>query len=1794
MKLRQYGLAKKPMIAVPNHLVQQWASEFRTLYPNANLLIASKEDLEKENRRKFVSKVAFGDWDAVIIAQSSFAKIPISPERQATKIREEISLIEETIDNLYDEGSMPRGAVKNLERVKKNKEAFLKKLMDGEKKDSLLTFESLGIDYLFVDEAHNYKNLFLYTKMNNVAGISTAASGRASDLQLKCEYINELHGGDNGVVFATGTPISNSMTEMYTMQTYLQKRTLQNAGITYFDGWAADFGETVTSLEMAPSGQGYKAKTRFAKFTNLPELLTLYRSFADVKTADMVKLNVPEAERKVITLRPSDTVIELAEQIAERAERISTGKIDPSIDNMLKITSDGKKLALDARCFDRLAADEPTSKLNECASRVFEIWEQSTEIKGTQLVFCDLSTPKKAFEDYEYGKDFDVYNDLKYKLVQKGIPEDEIVFIHDANGDLQKQNLFNNVNDGKVRVLIGSTEKCGSGTNVQKRLIALHHLDTPYRPSDLQQREGRIVRQGNTNEKVEIFTYVTERTFDSYSYQILENKQRFIAQIDRGDLTVREADDIDETTLTYAEIKAITAANPKIKRKMEIDTEVTRLRILEGQFKKTLYNLQDKIRRDLPEQIRKQTLYLERTREDIVRAKQNHNPEAFSISVLGTTYTEKKDGGKALTDAFNENKTDITVAEYCGFKLSLNPLVMLTDERSITIAGSGQYTVDIGSSPSGNLTRLDNFLEDLPQRAERVKRKLAQIERDLEIAKVEVTKTFEHTGRLAELLTEQAQINAELDLNKREEIVIDGESGEDDGNDGESGEQYMGLPEAKTVEKTRRKPMTKELHKVYVGLSAKTADGAYLFMQNGGRYELLGEQAKQLANDYKLPLIEREIDNEKISVVSLEVSEMDKVIGNLTEKGKQIKVIEPYIQNRKETAIINENNFAEGGLMIKSQVDGLDDWSTKTLPDNVREAAERLILNGYENESDVKSAFYDRQTSSMSDDRNAEQNDNAAIVRVAEKYRQSTAAQDDENQGKDAPDDEISRLFNDKEEKVAETKQYIPIYKNTGIYAREHGELEQFRANENENRTCKQEIERAINENYDDNRLKKGFETALIEKFGLERMSYVLANTLQNKEWDGRFKKENKEWAKTIPIYADKDRRSNFVVDTHSVLTDAFVSRFREALKRPQEKKEETTIENKEKTAWLKVNIAKEALIKQYDDTSFMKMPPNSEYADYTYNIFNSRIKESTQIADLKSDSREPCLQILLKETDEIRLANKKKETKTLTAREFYEVVGGKTSKDYQTKQSDDKEWFSVNMPEEAMLGSYDDSSLFQMPNKPETAGFSFYVPNSLISRDEEIESGRLIIRLPEDFEVRAKNKAKNETLKLTAYALYGYCNDADIDEFTVRKSADGESGDNGWNYFGMDKAAKITEYDERTLFKMPKGELENYFYYIPNKLIKENEETGAIQFNLPNDFLVKLSDNKNGEKMELSVEQFLKEVKDKSEADYTINFQKPSESIFARKEAEYAANIPDEMKNRPNWCIVRTKENTEKDRLDKYIIDCHTGKQAEIDKPATWTDFKTACEYAKKNGGEVLAYALDGKDKICCIDLDRCIDEKGNRSDLAIRLMMRSKGTYMEQSISGKGVHIFGKTDGLDIRAFSRDGDLEFYQNGRFIAMTGDVVNDSKNLVNLDNTEVKGILETKCNKRTELKGAGLGIEGLSVMSDRDVVEKAISSKGGETFKALYNGQDLRNNKSNSDMSLMNRLAFWCNGDKEQMLRVFATSGLYRKEKFVNYYEHTVIKAIRDTTSRFQPQTASVKPTENKKPTANGGGNGKA
>ena len=2181
MKEKQYGTASKAMIAVPNHLVQQWADQFRRLYPKANILIAQKEDLEKDNRQRFVSKVAMGDWDAVIIAQSSFAKIPISPERQIQKVREEIARIEKTIEAAWEESGMPRGAVKNLERIKKNRETQLKKLLDDDKKDNVLLFEKLGVDRLYVDEAHYYKNLFLFTKMNNVAGISTSASQRASDLQLKCEYINDLNGGDKGVVFATGTPISNSMTEMYTMQTYLQKRTLEELGITYFDGWAADFGETVTSLEMAPSGQGYKAKTRFAKFTNLPELLTLYRSFADVQTSDMVKLDVPEADRKIITLKPSETVIELAEGIADRAEAISKGSVDPHIDNMLKITSDGKKLALDARCFDGTVGDEPTSKLNECSNRIFEIWEESKPRKGVQLVFCDLSTPKKAFEDYEYGKDFDAYNDLKYKLVTKGIPKEEIAFIHDASTDQQKQDLFDSVNAGRIRVLIGSTEKCGAGTNVQKHLVALHHLDTPYRPSDMQQREGRIIRQGNENKNVQIFTYVTERTFDSYSYQILENKQRFISQIDKGDLTVREADDIDETTLSYAEIKAITAANPKIKRKMVLDTEIARLSVLEGQHRKNLYSLQDKIRKTYPEDIRRQQLYLERVKEDVERVKTNYNPEAFSISVNGATYTDKKDGARAFTDAIYASRSDVTVAEYGGFKISLNPLVLLTAERSVTLTGSGQYTVDIGNSASGNLTRFENFFEDLPNRVGRIERKLEQLKSDLEIAKEQVEKPFEHAEKLTVLIKEQAEINAELDLNRHEEVVIDETEEETKTTDDEA---YMAIPEQEKkpiARRKQRKSIDKYAMNVYDKQKTDMPD-AYIFIRNGDKYELLGETAENYAAANDIPLITDKKNGENISVLSLDSDALDKSIAELVESGKIVKIIENLEEKQEVDFIDNEDKVAEmqvrvlpdysvnqetmrefgytwdGMLPIRkntaqmlkdigltvyalkgddteseikeqAEINGHDglfgvqkpDWNafldtdkgrsylaarffiamaaqrvavdelsyveaiyiepfiddnaeeTENLrkylsetampdaekmmpytnglleeiadriygenlqyygwtednlvdaiasgivPEELKENAKAYVeiradrrLQNFVNEglseikwlngrteikedevqdviNDLKPHFEDSQWDKSNNDypydiwydefseeelpkylsvipekeeaklnktsmaendvenwtTNEEPLDYKANViedvnREFENFKTGLMNKSPEEvfyhnyeihvktelhevicEGDYLSDNEYRALYEEKgnilqllyddfidtehasvddygqtaefiedycydhHEEIMKsesdneiidesipTPKYFPLYRKDYKYAAEHDEVERYRASMKETMLCKDAIEQTIKNNFDGYHLAKGIEKSLIDEYGTERVLTILANTVKQKFWDGRFSFDTKEWAKETETFTDETMRKSCTLETHPAVLDGFIDWARdyaEKLSEQQIQKEEelkleqnkflsethqgykilqTTkdklgreiiiakrekdyvigagyntqdgtwaqgyydfptleaakqfvseeynpnkVADKPKKNWIRVNVSQEALIKTYEKHSFMRMPETSEYAGYTYNVFNNHIKESRQIADMQSDSRELSYELIFDEDEIILLKTRDGDEVELTATEFKEATGGSTAKDYVRKDSDnDRKWLSVNVPQDASRGSYENASLFVLPNKGELAGYSFYVPNSFASEDKDSEDGRIVIRLPNDFEITTKDRNSGEEVKLTAADLYKHANGTQVEDYVFKRKERAETDEkdkNGWKYVSVSDKAKIAEYENRTLLKMPDGEYAGFTYYLSNALIKENDND-TLRLSLPKDLIIAVKDGKSGEVGNLSTDAFIEEVKGKSVDDYVSAYQKPSEGKPNKFKYEEALrkNVPDEMKNRPNWVIVRTKQNDVTGRLDKYLIDCHTGKFAESDNPETWTNFETACKYAKENGGETLAYALDGKDKICCVDVDNCKIGNDFTSNVPSEIAQRVPGTYTENSISGKGVHIFGKTDGMDLRTFSTDGKLEFYQKAHFIAMTGDFKGISE-LKSFDTPSMKTYLEEKCAKRTDWKGTGKGVDGLSSMSDRDVVEKAESSKHGDTFKALYSGQDLQNNHSNSDMSLMNRLAFWCNGDKEQMLRIFATSGLYREGKSPDYYEGTAVKAIKDTTSRFQPQAQnSPKPI-----TSNSSGSGK-
>ena len=2221
MKLRQYGLAKKPMIAVPNHLVQQWANSFRFLYPTAKLLIATKDDLDKDHREQFVSRVAMGDWDSVIIAQSSFAKINISPERQIAKIREEIEAIERSIEMQWEESGAPSGSVKNLERIKKGREAQLKKLLDETKKDNVLIFEKLGVDYLFVDEADAYKNLFLYTKMNNVAGISNAASARASDLQLKIEYINELHGGDKGVVFATGTPISNSMTEMYTMQTYLQKQTLARLGIDYFDAWAADFGETVTALELAPSGKGYRARTRFAKFTNLPELLTLYHSFADVKTD--VKLDVPEAERKVITLKPSDTVIDLTEEIAARADKIYGGGVDPHIDNMLKVTGDGKKLALDPRCIDPSLSDESGSKLSFCADNVYEEWKNSAEIKGTQLVFCDLSTPKKPYSEYEYGKDFDAYNDLKHKLIERGISENEIAFIHDANTDRAKQDLFDKINAGAVRVLIGSTEKCGAGTNVQKRLVAIHHLDAPYRPRDLIQRNGRGIRQGNMNKGIRIYTYATERTFDSYSYQILENKQRFISQVEKGDMTVREAEDIVEATLSYAEIKAITSANPKIKRKMELDMEMARLRDLESRYKKELFALQDKVRKEFPEQIQRQELYLERVREDIELIKVHYNPDRFEINVNGTVYSDgvedgKKNGGLALMDALFHNKTGTVVAEYCGFKISLNPIELIANERSITLSGAGQYKLDIGESASGNLTRLDNFVKDFSEREERAVKRLETTKADFEIAKEQVNVPFEHKDKIIALNTELSELNAELDLNKREEVVID--DGEEDSETNETEEVYAALPKKQTKTRKQKKTMlTEKLYRTYKQTEEKNP-GAMVFAVKNGDYTCFDDTAEELTALSSLSPSYFEAGEKEVKTLTIDeplfqefaqafmnaglkialfdepeeektfIDESDKVaamqvdvLPDYTVTGEQMheygytwdgmlpirirtarvlygagvelyrlgkndtegkvesgefedteslygvekpawqafiasergrayltawhsvaesagkvineemsyvdgayadplsdkffeerEAIEAYLDGNyapseeakpfikpllenyhkrfpldilleyygwdndsvysalarnipdvelKDYAIdvvyeINLNEFIDEQLdeinwlnMIDGEGEGrfddiicdlkpsfedsyfnksddtypYDEWyddftEEKIIPyleeklkksgykpingtlqaesqsyaERVRESVEKefdefkakvtakpaedVFLDNYE--IHIKTELKDTILSYDFDEEYFralyEDTKNGGVLNsmyedfIGSEYASVNTGEDtiyfirgycehyysdvmkeflgEENFayfGKDKEDtayyyfkdslsvDNLNRIKEQADEYIIaapvlymsqeslEDKNITFLKVDRDVDESElkvNEEIARFAMKAAYNkkypleatmisRNCGSDIEKGISTHFDGMHLNTDFIANLYALYGEERMNYVLASTVQMSESDGRFNPDNKAWAKGISVNNSDEDRRKFYVTSHPALLDGFITAYRKYVKEFKEQldKEDKTLsdftkvtargdkvvniskdingrdiaiidrtarangdytvaigyhietgdweqgrygfetqkaaeewrekeysaDTKPKALYTKIKVASDAFIKRSGMGSVFRMPEKGEYAGFAYFMFNDKIKPSRQIADLKSDSQELCYELSVRDNAEIDIFKRRgddEEVVTLTAEEFKKAVGGTTNKDYETSRNDDTKWFATSIPQEAFRREYDNSMLFVLPNKDDFGGMTYFIPSVFVGEDKNSNDGRIEIRLPQDFVVKAQTRGGEKKIELTAYDFCKLTDKTTAEDYKRLKTEIVTENETEWNHVSVSEKARIASFDESTLFRMPDGEYGDYTYYLPNKCVKDSEENGTIRLSLHNNYKVRLTNNKGEKKKtaELTAKDFCLAVREKDESAYGVEYKRPSEeakTAFAEREKALRAAVPDEMKARKNWVAVRTWKSAEKDKLSKRPIDCNTGNYAESDNPETWTTFDKALEYVREHGGTTIAYALDGKDKVSCVDIDRCFDENGELSETAKEALKRSGATYAEKSVSSNGLHIFGKTDGMDLRTFSKGGDLEFYQKEQFIAMTGDGAK-TKDLVNFDTCGMKPYLESKCEKRIEWKGVCKGENGLSSMSDKDVVEKASEAKNGDKFKRLYAGEDLQNNHSNSDMSLMNILAYWCNGDKEQMLRIFATSGLFRPNKSADYYEHTAIKALREI-----PVKSTYTPTIPK----NNGGNGK-
>ena len=781
MESKRLGLCQKSLFVVPNHLTEQWASDFLRLYPGANILAATKKDFEPANRKKFCSRIATGDYDAVIIGHTQFEKIPLSTERQAAMIERQITEIEMAIEAVKAEKG-ERYTIKQMEKTKKSLDARLSRLNDTSRKDNVVTFEQLGVDRLFVDESHNYKNLFLYTKMRNVAGIAQTEAQKSSDMFAKCQYMDELTGG-KGITFATGTPISNSMTELYTNMRYLQYSTLQKLGLGNFDSWAATFGETQTAIELAPEGTGYRAKTRFAKFFNLPELISLFKESADIQTPDMLKLPVPEAEYENVVLKPSEYQKEMVQSLADRAEAVRDRKVEPHVDNMLKITNDGRKLALDQRLINDMLPDEDNSKSTTCVDKAFEIWEETKEQKSAQLIFCDLSTPKG-------DGTFNVYEDICNKLKEKGVPPEEIAFIHDANTEKRKAELFAKVRSGQVRFLLGSTAKMGAGTNVQDRLIALHHLDVPWRPSDIEQQEGRILRQGNMNDKVKIFRYVTEGTFDSYSWQLIENKQKFIGQIMTSKSPVRSCEDIDEAALSYAEVKALATGNPYIKEKMDLDIQVSKLKLLKANHTSQRYRLEDNIAKHYPMQITALKERLEGYRADI-QTYAAHKPvdkDAFSMKIGNRTYTDKKEAGAALIDMCRSAKQPnmaVTIGEYQGFKMSVS-FDSFFSKFTISLKGSLSHEVEIGADPLGNLQRLSNALEGMTGKMADVEQKLSNVEHQLETAKVEVTKPFAQEQELAEKLERLAELNTLLNMDEKGDNALD--MGDDEPED-ENGEQ---------------------------------------------------------------------------------------------------------------------------------------------------------------------------------------------------------------------------------------------------------------------------------------------------------------------------------------------------------------------------------------------------------------------------------------------------------------------------------------------------------------------------------------------------------------------------------------------------------------------------------------------------------------------------------------------------------------------------------------------------------------------------------------------------------------------------------------------------------------------------------------------------------------------------------------------------------------------------------------------------------------------------------------------
>ena len=761
MEAKRLGLCQKSLFVVPNHLTEQWASEFLNLYPNAKLLVARRKDFETANRKKFCARIATGDYDAVIIGHSQFERIPLSFERQERIIQEQIYETLAAINELKVHAG-ENFSIKQMEKTRKTLETKLEKLRSDERKDDVITFEQLGVDRLFVDESHFYKNLFLTTKMRNVAGLSTSEAQKSSDMFGKCRYLDEITGG-RGVVFATGTPVSNSMTELYTVMRYLQYSTLQQKKLTHFDCWASTFGETTTAIELAPEGTGYRARTRFAKFFNLPELMSMFKEVADIKTSDQLHLPVPEAKFETVVAKPSDLQKEMVQELSKRAARIHSGTVDASEDNMLCVTNDGRKIGLDVRLMNPMLPDDPNSKLNVCVQNVLKIWEEGKDQKLTQLLFCDLSTPKN-------DGNFNVYDDIRKKLIAAGVPENEIEFIHNADTEAKKAALFSKVRSGDVRVLLGSTAKMGAGTNVQSRLVAVHHLDVGWKPSDMTQRNGRIIRQGNMNKEVKVFNYVTEGTFDAYLWQTLENKQRFISQIMTSKSPVRSCEDVDEQALSYAEIKALCAGNPLIKEKMDLDVQVAKLKVLKADHQSQKFRLQDKLLTKFPADIQEANAHIAGLKADaqLAAAHPQGKEEFCGMTIKGVTYDEKKTAGERLVLACSElpNAEEKVIGSYRGFELSLR-FDTFRSEYQALLKGQRKYTVPLGTDPLGNIIRLDNSLNNFPERITAAENELATLHQQQAAAQIEVEKPFPQEEELAEKSARLAELNAQLDVDEK-------------------------------------------------------------------------------------------------------------------------------------------------------------------------------------------------------------------------------------------------------------------------------------------------------------------------------------------------------------------------------------------------------------------------------------------------------------------------------------------------------------------------------------------------------------------------------------------------------------------------------------------------------------------------------------------------------------------------------------------------------------------------------------------------------------------------------------------------------------------------------------------------------------------------------------------------------------------------------------------------------------------------------------------------------------------